>query len=89
MLTMRHGLSLSSIPLCNKDALLITSLTSESIQDIQADAIVVGLSGNALTGFAAELNEATSGPAILADAGQPNQKLAAQRHLQPTGIQAP
>ena len=50
---------------------MITSLTSESIQDIQADAIVVGLSGNALTGFAAELNEATSGGLqSLLDAGQ-------------------
>ena len=70
---------------------MITSLTSESIQDIQADAIVVGLSGNALTGFAAELNEATSGGLqSLLDAGQAKSKLGATTSwLQPTGIQAP
>ena len=57
---------------------MITSLTSESIQDIQADAIVVGLLGNTLTGFAAELNEASSGGLqSLLDAGQAKSQVGA------------
>ncbi len=40
---------------------MITATTSESIKDIQADAVVIGISGKTLTGAAAELNEATQG----------------------------
>ena len=41
--------------------LMTTVTTSESILNIQADAVVVGISGNTLSGAASELNEVTKG----------------------------
>ena len=40
---------------------MTTGTTSESILDIQADAVVVGISGNTLSEAASKLNEATKG----------------------------
>tara|TARA_B100000700_G_scaffold36412_1_gene35679 strand:- start:57627 stop:59069 length:1443 start_codon:yes stop_codon:yes gene_type:complete len=62
--------------------------TSESITNLQADAIIVGLSGSELQGSAAELNQATSGGLqSLLDSGQAKTKVAATTFwLQPSGI---
>ena len=62
--------------------------TSESITNLQADAIIVGLSGSELQGSAAELTQATSGGLqSLLDSGQAKTKVAATTFwLQPSGV---
>ena len=62
--------------------------TSESITNLQADAIIVGLSGSELQGSGAELNQATSGGLqSLLDSGQAKTKVAATTFwLQPSGV---
>ena len=70
---------------------MTTAITSESIINIQADAVVIGISGDALSGAAAELNDATAG-GLQSLIDSKKAKTCAGKvtsWLQPQGIQAP
>ena len=70
---------------------MTTAITSESIINIQADAVVVGISGNTLSGAAAELNDATAG-GLQSLIDSEKAKTCAGKvtsWLQPQGVQAP
>ncbi|MBA63452.1 MAG: leucyl aminopeptidase [Planctomycetaceae bacterium] len=67
------------------------AITSESIKDIQADAVVIGISGDTLYPAAAELNEATGG-SLQSLIDSKKAKTCAgtvTSWLQPQGIRAP
>ena len=71
--------------------LMTTAITSESIIDIQADAVVIGITGETLSGVAAELNDATDG-GLQSLIDSKKVKTCAGKvtsWLQPQGIQAP
>ncbi|MEC9096956.1 MAG: leucyl aminopeptidase [Planctomycetota bacterium] len=70
---------------------MTTAITSESIIDIQADAVVIGITGETLSGVAAELNDATDG-GLQSLIDSKKVKTCAGKvtsWLQPQGIQAP
>ena len=70
---------------------MTTVTTSESILNIQADAVVVGISGNTLSGAASELNEVTKG-GLQSLIDSKKAKTAAGKvtsWLQPQGIESP
>ncbi|MAT10517.1 MAG: leucyl aminopeptidase [Rhodopirellula sp.] len=70
---------------------MTTGTTSESILDIQADAVVVGISGNTLSEAASKLNEATKGGLQSLIDSKKAETTAGKvtSWLQPQGIQSP
>lgn len=70
---------------------MTTAITSESIINIQADAVVIGISGDALSGAAAELNDATVGglQSLIDSKKAKTYAGKVTSWLQPQGIQAP